>query len=48
MRVVMFVKATDDSENGVLAATELWGAMDGYNRELATARIAAPAAGSAA
>lgn len=48
MRVMMFMTATDDSENGVLPTTGRCDAMDGYNGELATARIAAPAAGSAA
>jgi hypothetical protein len=31
MRVIVFVKATDDSEKGVLPTTELLNAMGRYN-----------------
>ncbi len=39
MRVVVFVKATEDSEQGVLPSTELLEAMGKYNEELVNAGI---------
>ena len=39
MRVVVFVKATKDSEQGVLPSTELLEAMGKYNEELVNAGI---------
>ena len=33
MRVIVFVKATDDSEKGILPTTELLEAMGRYNEE---------------
>lgn len=39
MRVVVFVKATKDSEEGVLPSTELLEAMGKYNEELVNAGI---------
>jgi hypothetical protein len=39
MRVMVFVKATDDSEKGVLPTTELLEAMGRYNDELRDAGI---------
>ncbi len=39
MRVVVFVKATQDSEQGALPTTELVGAMTRYNEELVNAGI---------
>jgi hypothetical protein len=39
MRVIVFVKATDDSENGILPTTELLEAMGKFNEELANAGI---------
>ncbi|TGX52306.1 YciI family protein [Sphingomonas gei] len=39
MRVVVFVKATEDSEQGILPSTELLEAMGKYNEELANAGI---------
>ena len=39
MRVVVFVKATKDSEQGVLPSTELLEAMGRYNEELIKAGI---------
>jgi hypothetical protein len=35
MRVILFVKATDDSEKGILPTTELLEAMGRYNEETA-------------
>src|ERR1700721_1259038 len=39
MRVIVFVKATDDSEKGVLPTTELLEAMGRFNDELRNAGI---------
>jgi hypothetical protein len=39
MRVVVFVKATEDSEKGVMPTTELFDAMTKYNEELVNAGI---------
>jgi len=39
MRVVVFVKATEDSEQGVMPSTELLEAMGRYNEELVNAGI---------
>jgi hypothetical protein len=39
MRVVVFVKATEDSEKGVMPSTELLEAMGKYNEELANAGV---------
>ncbi len=39
MRVMVFVKATDDSEKGILPTTELLEAMGRYNEELVNAGI---------
>ena len=39
MRVIVFVKATADSEAGVMPSTELLEAMTTYNEELAAAGI---------
>jgi Uncharacterized protein conserved in bacteria len=39
MRVIVFVKATADSENGVMPTTELLEAMTKYNEELINAGI---------
>ncbi|MCA0375702.1 MAG: YciI family protein [Gemmatimonadetes bacterium] len=39
MRVMVFVKATEDSENGVMPSTELMTAMMQYNEELVKAGI---------
>jgi hypothetical protein len=39
MRVVVFVKATEDSERGVLPSTELLEAMGNYNEELVNAGV---------
>ena len=39
MRVVVFVKATDDSEQGVMPPSELLEAMGKYNEELVNAGI---------
>jgi hypothetical protein len=39
MRVMVFVKATEDSEAGVMPTTELLEAMGKYNEELAAAGI---------
>ena len=39
MRVMVLVKATRDSEAGLLPATELLGAMGRYNEELVNAGI---------
>ena len=45
MRVIVFVKATDDSENGVLPTAEALEAMDRFNDELADAGVMRDAAG---
>ncbi|NYT42015.1 YciI family protein [Sphingomonas sp. R-74633] len=39
MRVMVFVKATEDSEKGVMPTTELLGAMMKFNEELVKAGI---------
>jgi len=39
MRVIVLVKATEDSENGVMPSTELLEAMGKYNEELVNAGI---------
>lgn len=39
MRVMVFVKATEDSEKGVMPTTELFEAMGRYNEELVKAGI---------
>lgn len=39
MRVVVFVKATNDSENGIMPSAELLEAMGRYNEELINAGI---------
>jgi hypothetical protein len=39
VRVMVFVKATDDSEKGILPTTEMWEAMDRFNGELVNAGI---------
>jgi hypothetical protein len=39
MRVIVFVKATDDSEKGILPTAELLEAMGRYNEELVNAGI---------
>jgi hypothetical protein len=39
VRVVVFVKATDDSEAGIMPSTELLEAMGKYNEELVNAGI---------
>jgi hypothetical protein len=45
MRVVVFVKATEDSENGVLPKPELFEAMGKFNDELVKAGIMLAGAG---
>jgi hypothetical protein len=45
MRVVVFVKATEDSEKGILPTAELLEAMGKYNEELAKAGIMLAGAG---
>ena len=45
MRVVVFVKATEDSEKGILPAPELFEAMGRYNEELVKAGIMLAGAG---
>jgi hypothetical protein len=45
MRVMVFVKATEDSENKVPPTAEAWTAMDQYNDELANAGLLVAAAG---
>jgi len=39
MRVMVLVKATDDSEKGILPTTEMFEAMGRYNEELVQAGI---------
>lgn len=39
MRVIVFVKATDDSEKGILPTTAMFEAMRRYNEELVNAGI---------
>src|SRR3978361_884358 len=39
MRVMVFVKATEDSESGILPTTEMFEAMGRYNDELRNAGI---------
>jgi hypothetical protein len=45
MRVMVFVKATEDSEKGVLPTSELLDAMGKFNEELTKAGILRDAAG---
>ena len=45
MRVIVFVKATEDSEKGVFPSTELFAAMDRFNEELAQAGVMLAGAG---
>jgi hypothetical protein len=45
MRVVVFMKATEDSENGVPPTAEAWAAMDRFNEELVEAGVMLAAAG---
>jgi hypothetical protein len=45
MRVVVFVKATEDSEKGILPTAELLEAMGKYNEELVKAGIMLAGAG---
>jgi hypothetical protein len=45
MRVVVFVKATEDSEKGLLPAPELFAAMGRFNEELVEAGIMVAGAG---
>jgi hypothetical protein len=45
MRVIVLVKATEDSENGLLPSAELLAAMGKYNDELVKAGIMGDAAG---
>jgi hypothetical protein len=45
MRVIVFVKATDDSEKGVLPTPELLEAMGKFNEELVKAGIMLPGSG---
>ena len=46
MRVMVLVKATDDSEKGILPTTEMFEAMGKYNEELINAASCAPATAS--
>jgi hypothetical protein len=39
MRVMVLVKATDESEKGMLPTTEMWEAMHRFNEELVNAGI---------
>jgi hypothetical protein len=39
MRVIVLVKATEDSEKGILATTEMFAAMGKFNEELVKAGI---------
>ena len=39
MRVMVLVKATDDSEKGILPTPEMWEAMHRFNEELIEAGI---------
>ena len=45
MKVIVFVKATQDSENGVMPGTELLTAMMKYNEELVKAGVMLDGAG---
>lgn len=45
MKVIVFVKATQDSENGVMPASELLTAMMKYNEELVKAGVMLDGAG---
>lgn len=45
MRVMVFVKATEDSENGAPPTTEAWEAMARFNEELVQASVMLAAAG---
>jgi hypothetical protein len=39
MRVIVFVKATEDSEKGIMGPPELFEAMGGFNEELVNAGV---------
>jgi hypothetical protein len=45
MRVIVFVKATEDSETGAMPSVEAFAAMDRFNDELADAGVMVAAAG---
>ena len=45
MRVMVFAKATEDSENGVPPTAEAWAAMDRFTEELAAAGVLVAGAG---
>jgi hypothetical protein len=45
MRVIVFVKATDDSEQGILPTAELLEAMGKFNEELVNAGVMLPGGG---
>lgn len=45
MRVMVFVKATEDSEKSAPPTTEAWEAMDKFNEELVNAGVMIAAAG---
>ncbi|MDF2384996.1 YciI family protein [Nostoc ellipsosporum NOK] len=45
MRVLVFVKASEDSENSVPPAPEAWAAMDAFTEELVQAGVFVAAAG---
>ncbi|MGC1301096.1 MAG: YciI family protein [Caulobacteraceae bacterium] len=45
MRVMVFVKATEDSEKGVFPTTEVFAEMDRFNEELAQAGVMLAGAG---
>jgi hypothetical protein len=45
MRVIVFAKATEDSENGVLPTTETFEAMDRFTEELVKAGVMVAGAG---
>jgi hypothetical protein len=45
MRVMVFVKATQDSENGARPTPEAWAAMDRFTEELVAAGVFVAAAG---
>ena len=45
MRVLVFAKATEDSENGVPPTAEAWAAMDKFTEELAAAGVLVAGAG---
>ena len=45
MRVLVFVKASEDSENSVPPTPEAWAAMDAFTEELVQAGVFVAAAG---